>query len=119
MFDEALQRAQELDEYLRTHKTTVGPLHGLPISLKDSFRVQGTNSAIGLVAFMDVLDTFDTESFIVKELRELGAVIYVKTTTPTAVSVSRPRRHYCMTSAQCVPSTLTVTIMLLGRRLVP
>ncbi|KZV61549.1 amidase [Peniophora sp. CONT] len=85
MFDEALQRARELDDYLRTHKKTVGSLHGLPVSLKDSFRVRGTNSAIGLVAFLDVLDTPETESFIVKELRELGAVIYVKTTTPTAV----------------------------------
>ena len=91
MFDEALQRATELDEYLRANKKTVGPLHGLPISLKDSFRVRGTNSAIGLVAFLDVLDTVDTESFLVKGLRELGAIIYVKTTTPTAVSVSVAR----------------------------
>ncbi|VDC00394.1 unnamed protein product [Peniophora sp. CBMAI 1063] len=86
MFEEALQRAKELDEYLRINKETVGPLHGLPISLKDSFRVRGTNSAIGLVSFLDVLDTAESESFIVKELRELGAVIYVKTTTPIAVS---------------------------------
>ena len=91
MFDEALQRAMELDEYLRVNQKTVGPLHGIPISLKDSFRVRGTNSAIGLVAFLDVLDTVDTESFLVKGLRELGAIIYVKTTTPTAVSVSVAR----------------------------
>ncbi|VDC00395.1 unnamed protein product [Peniophora sp. CBMAI 1063] len=86
MFEEALQRAKELDEYLRINKKTVGPLHGLPISLKDSFRVRGTSSAIGLVSFLDVLDTAGSESLIVKELRELGAIIYVKTTTPTAVS---------------------------------
>ncbi|KZV61548.1 amidase [Peniophora sp. CONT] len=86
MFDDALQRAKELDDYLRTHKKTVGLLHGLPVSLKDSFRVRGTNAAIGLVSFLDVLDTPETESSIVKELRALGAVIYVKTTVPTAAS---------------------------------
>ncbi|VDC00620.1 unnamed protein product [Peniophora sp. CBMAI 1063] len=86
MFDDALKRAKELDEYLRVNKKTVGPLHGLPVSLKDVFRVRGTNSAIGVVSFLDVLDTVDTEAFIVKELRALGAVIYVKTTCPTASS---------------------------------
>ncbi|KZV64679.1 amidase [Peniophora sp. CONT] len=86
MFDNALERAKELDEYLLANKKTVGPLHGLPISLKDVFRVRGTNSAIGVVAFLDVLDTADTEAFIVEELRELGAIIYVKTTCPTASS---------------------------------
>ena len=88
MFDDAMQRAKQLDDYLREHNKTIGPLHGLPVSLKDSFRVQGTNSAIGLVSFLDVLDTPETESLIVKELRDLGALIYVKTTVPTAASVS-------------------------------
>ncbi|KAI0309924.1 amidase [Amylostereum chailletii] len=85
MFEEALSRARELDEYYATYKKTAGPLHGLPVSLKDSFRVRGTNAAIGLVGLVDELDTPDTESFVVKELRELGAIIYVKTTVPMGV----------------------------------
>ena len=89
MFDDALQRAKELDEYLHTHKKTVGPLHGLPLSVKDVFRVRGTNSAIGVVAFLDTLDTAATESLVVRQLRELGAIFFVKTTCPTASSVSR------------------------------
>jgi amidase len=32
--DEGIQRAKELDAYFKTHKKTVGPLHGLPISIK-------------------------------------------------------------------------------------
>lgn len=36
----ALQRAKELDEYLETNGKPMGPLHGLPISLKDQFRVK-------------------------------------------------------------------------------
>lgn len=30
--DEAIERAQQLDEYLATHGKTVGPLHGVPVS---------------------------------------------------------------------------------------
>ena len=33
-FDSAIKRAKELDKYLRSTKSVVGPLHGLPISLK-------------------------------------------------------------------------------------
>lgn len=33
-FDLALKRAQELDDYFAKEGKTVGPLHGLPISLK-------------------------------------------------------------------------------------
>ena len=32
--DEGIQRAKELDAYFKVHKKTVGPLHGLPISIK-------------------------------------------------------------------------------------
>lgn len=36
----ALKRAKELDDYYAANKKTVGPLHGLPISLKDQFRIK-------------------------------------------------------------------------------
>lgn len=36
----ALAQAKALDEYLEENKKPVGPLHGLPISLKDQFRIK-------------------------------------------------------------------------------
>jgi Asp-tRNA(Asn)/Glu-tRNA(Gln) amidotransferase A subunit family amidase len=36
----ALKRAKELDEIFEKTGKTVGPLHGLPISLKDQFRIK-------------------------------------------------------------------------------
>lgn len=36
----ALAQAKDLDDYLTKHGKTVGPLHGLPISLKDQFRIK-------------------------------------------------------------------------------
>jgi amidase len=38
--ERALARAQELDTYYQRTGKTVGPLHGLPISLKDQFRIK-------------------------------------------------------------------------------
>lgn len=36
----ALARAQYLDDYLNEHKKPIGPLHGLPISVKDQVRIK-------------------------------------------------------------------------------
>lgn len=41
----AIAQAKELDEYLETHGKPVGPLHGLPISLKDQLRVKVLNNS--------------------------------------------------------------------------
>lgn len=47
-FDRALARAKELDEILeRTGKVT-GPLHGLPVSVKDRFEVEGVDTTVGM-----------------------------------------------------------------------
>jgi amidase len=35
-FDEALERAKFLDEYMENEKKPIGPLHGVPISVKVS-----------------------------------------------------------------------------------
>lgn len=81
LFDEALARAQECDTYLRTHGRPMGPLHGLPISLKDSFNVRGVQSAIGFVAFL-ANPPASSNSAIVQILFNAGAVFYVKTSIP-------------------------------------
>ncbi|KAE8386113.1 amidase signature domain-containing protein, partial [Aspergillus alliaceus] len=79
MFTEALERARYLDK-LREQGQLVGPLHGLPISIKDNFHYKGTNASIGIVAFLDEVST--ENSPLVDILLKLGAVIYVKTNVP-------------------------------------
>lgn len=49
LFESAVSRARELDEHLRTSGETVGPLHGLPVSVKDQFNVQGVDTTLGYV----------------------------------------------------------------------
>ncbi|THV67418.1 amidase, partial [Aureobasidium pullulans] len=88
-YNAAIESAQELDQYFATHKKPIGPLHGLPISLKDQFHVKGVETSMGYVGW---IGTFQGEkgtgkekvyeSEMVKELRNLGAVLYVKTAVP-------------------------------------
>ncbi|KAJ6136225.1 Amidase, partial [Penicillium capsulatum] len=80
-FDRALQRAEELDRHLREKGQPVGPLHGLPISLKDCFNVEGEASTIGFTSFIKN-GPVKANSALVQILVDLGAVLYVKTNIP-------------------------------------
>jgi amidase len=46
-FDEALATAEYLDDYFEKHKRVIGPLHGLPVSLKDGFNIVGQDTTLG------------------------------------------------------------------------
>jgi amidase len=81
----ALSRAKELDDHLQKSGKTVGPLHGLPISLKDQFRVKGLETCMGYVAWIGKYDT--TNSVLVDLLLKAGAVFYVKTSVPQSLMV--------------------------------
>ena len=86
-FDFALERAQYLDDYLKREKKVIGPLHGLPISLKDSYHVKGYHTTIGYVSFLEQ-GRATSNSAVVDMLLDLGAVLYVKTNVPQTMLVS-------------------------------
>jgi amidase len=79
-YDAALARAKELDEYLSSYGRPMGPLHGLPISVKDSFKLKGVDSSIGFVSLVN--KPAEQNSPLIDLLLELGAVLYVKTNIP-------------------------------------
>ena len=85
-FDDAIRRAEELDRHRATHGP-VGPLHGLPVSLKDQFRVDGVETSLGYVSWLGQPDTEASESLIVQHLKAMGAVLYAKTNVPTSLMV--------------------------------
>ncbi|KAJ2970009.1 hypothetical protein NUW54_g12832 [Trametes sanguinea] len=89
-FDEGLRRAEELDRHLEETGEVVGPLHGVPVSIKDHILVKGHDTATGYVswAFRTVAEK---DAVAVDILRKAGAVIYVKTANPQTLLV-RDRR---------------------------
>lgn len=58
----------------------LGPLHGLPVSLKDTYHVPGVDATIGLACFAFKPST--EYSPLAELLVSLGAVLYCKTTVP-------------------------------------
>jgi amidase len=86
-FAQAIERARYLDEYLKREGKVVGPLHGLPISVKDSFQVKGLHTTVGYVSFLKNGPATEN-SAMVDLLLDLGAVLYVKTNIPQTLMVS-------------------------------
>lgn len=91
LYPEAMERAQYLDHYLAKNGKTIGPLHGLPISLKDSFIVPPHPASIGMAAYAN--EPLDKETLIVTMLRNLGAVFYCKTNVPVAMMMAESNNH--------------------------
>ncbi|KAF7532052.1 hypothetical protein G7054_g8315 [Neopestalotiopsis clavispora] len=85
-FDRAIEDAKAIDQHLEKTGHTVGPLHGLPISIKDNFDVVDLDTTIGFASHVGNPATKDSD--IVTILRRAGAVIYVKTNVPTAMMLA-------------------------------
>ncbi|EEH20415.1 hypothetical protein PABG_02674 [Paracoccidioides brasiliensis Pb03] len=86
LFPEALESAKALDTHFAATGKPVGPLHGLPISLKDNFNIIGKDSTIGFTGWVNDPATYN--SIMTDLLREAGAVLYVKTNVPTAMMIA-------------------------------
>lgn len=82
-FDQAIDRAKFLDNEFQKTGRPVGPLHGLPVSLKDCFNVAGTDSTIGMTGYAFQPET--KNSVMVDVLLRAGAVLYVKTNVPQSM----------------------------------
>ena len=77
--DEALAGAREAEAAV-ARGDELGPLHGLPISIKDLELTAGIRTTGGSLAFKDRVPTED--SVVVERIRKAGAVILGKTNTP-------------------------------------
>ena len=84
LFEEALSRAKQLDAILANTGKVVGPLHGLPFSLKDEFDLIDVRSTLCLVSKAND-DPSSVSSPNIQILVDQGAIPIAKTTTPTAV----------------------------------
>ena len=72
----AAETARALDDE-RKMKGRRGPLHGIPVAIKDNVDVADMPSAGGSLAFKDSLPPRDAT--VVQRLRDAGAIIFLKT----------------------------------------
>ena len=79
MADEALLAADAADA-ARRRGDVLGPLHGVPVTVKVNVDVQGRATTNGVVAFKDNIASEDSP--VVANLRQAGAVIIGRTNTP-------------------------------------
>ena len=73
----ALREADRLDATFET-SGFVGPLHGIPVILKDQVNAAGMRTTLGSILFEDYYP--DGDAFVIEQLREAGAIILAKTT---------------------------------------
>jgi Asp-tRNA(Asn)/Glu-tRNA(Gln) amidotransferase A subunit family amidase len=80
MLVSALDRAKELDEYQQSHGHTIGPLHGIPFTLKDCWEVENYDVTLGMST--RVGQPSKTSSPLYTTLTRLGGILLAKTNVP-------------------------------------
>ncbi|KAL2870054.1 amidase signature domain-containing protein [Aspergillus lucknowensis] len=90
-FDRALERARVLDEELGSTGRVRGPLHGLPVSVKDRFDVEGFDTTVGWVGLAN--KPAAKSDSVVQLLESMGAVLYAKTNVPQSLMMSDSYNH--------------------------
>lgn len=74
---QALEEADKLDSQFKK-AGLVGPMHGIPILVKDEIDTAGMPTTLGTVVFKDYRPPLD--AFVVAKLKKAGAIILGKTT---------------------------------------
>ena len=79
--EEARQKAKEAEAALKDPQAKLGPLHGIPICLKDLLdHKKGVRHSFGCLPLADHISQFTTTC--VKRLESAGAIVLGKTNTP-------------------------------------
>jgi aspartyl-tRNA(Asn)/glutamyl-tRNA(Gln) amidotransferase subunit A len=90
--DSARQDAKNADELIKEGKYR-GPLHGIPVSLKDLIYVKGARSTSGSKILSNFVPQYD--STVVKRLKEAGAIIVgMNNTHEFACGITNINPHY-------------------------
>ena len=78
-FEEAREAAAQADQ-ARDRGISLGPLHGLPVTIKECFHLAGSPTTLGLTARGQEVQ--EQDGLLVRRLKEAGAVVLGKTNVP-------------------------------------
>lgn len=87
MVEDALKRAAALDSHFESTGQILGPLHGVPISVKEHVGLKGRTCNASYAAWVDHIP--EEDALLVRLLANAGAVFHVRTNTPQSLMVSR------------------------------
>jgi aspartyl-tRNA(Asn)/glutamyl-tRNA(Gln) amidotransferase subunit A len=79
--DEARRRARAAERALSRRSATLGPLHGVPFSVKDLVVTQGVRTTFGTPLYRDNVPAEDAP--MVARMKAAGGIMVGKTNTPT------------------------------------
>ncbi|KAH8674271.1 amidase [Xylariales sp. PMI_506] len=77
---EAVNEAKHLDAAFKSRGTFAGPLHGIPVVVKDTDFTKGLTTTFGSIIAKDFVPEVD--SAVVRKLKAAGAIILAKTSMP-------------------------------------
>lgn len=78
-YDRARDQARAADDVI-AKGDAVGPLHGVPMTIKDSYNVAGLPTTWGIPELRD--NIADTDALSVQRLKRAGAILFGKTNVP-------------------------------------
>ena len=79
MYEQAMSEAAAADERVAAG-AELGPLHGVPVTIKENVDMAGIPTTNGVPAFAEVMATEDAP--LVRNLRAAGAIVIGRTNTP-------------------------------------
>ena len=103
--ESARKEAKKAEEDIRDDKY-LGPLHGIPVSLKDLIYVSGVRSTSGSRILSDFVPDYDAT--VVKRLKEAGAIIVgMNNTHEFACGITNINPHYGSSKNPWDPSRMS------------
>ena len=102
LLPEAVAAADAADRAVATGGE-LGPLHGVPITVKENIDVAGSATTQGVAAFEHAIATVDAP--VVERMRAAGAIPFARTNLPTSACACTPTRS-CAAS-RAIRGTLT------------
>jgi amidase len=108
LFDDAVKQAKELDDLFSQTGRLIGPLHGVPMTLKDQFDVAGYDSTLGYVG--RAFKPASQDCVLVSLLKRMGAIIIGKSNLPQSIMVCHWRMAPLL-KARLLVQSLTCTVV--------